>query len=259
MAGPFISGLLADKRAVVTGAGSGIGQAIAIALGRQGAHILLIGRTSAKLAETSTQVAAAGGTAEIAAIDVRDYDAIDRAIAQFAKSAPIDILVNSAAGNFPAAASALTSNGFKTVLDINALGAFNTARAAYAHFRKPGGCIINLSAVQSFAPVPSQIHANAAKAALDQITRTLAIEWGQDGIRVNSIAPGPVADTEGVRRLFPDEAKSAATIPLRRFARLSEIADLAIFLCLPSAANISGAVIVTDGGQSLVGYTVLKA
>jgi NAD(P)-dependent dehydrogenase (short-subunit alcohol dehydrogenase family) len=113
---------------------------------------------------------------------------------------------------------------------------------------------VNISATQAFVPMAMQVHVCAAKAGVDMITRTLAIEWGPMGVRVNSIAPGAVDDTEGMRRLAPtDDARNYITkmIPLRRFAEKGELADLALFLCSDSARFITGAVIVCDGGQSL--------
>ena len=148
----------------------------------------------------------------------------------------------------------MSANGFKAVIDIDLLGTFNTCRAAYEHLKKPGASIINISATQAFVPMAMQAHVCAAKAGVDMVTRTLALEWGGKGIRVNSIAPGAVDDTEGMKRLAPNEkARAFVTrmIPLGRFAEKGEIADLALFLCSDSARFITGTVMVCDGGQSL--------
>ena len=113
------------------------------------------------------------------------------------------MLVSGAAGNFVAAVNAQSSNGFRAVVDIDLIGTFNVMRAAYPHLTKPGAAVINISAPQSFIPMRYQASACAAKAGVDQLTRVLALEWGGDGIRVNSISPGPIAGTEGMRKLAP--------------------------------------------------------
>jgi NAD(P)-dependent dehydrogenase (short-subunit alcohol dehydrogenase family) len=168
----------------------------------------------------------------------------------------IDILVCGAAGNFPAPALGMSSNGFKAVLEIDVLGTFNAARAAFEFLKKPGATVVNISAPQAYLPMPMQAHVCAAKAGVDMLTKCLALEWGADGVRVNSIAPGAVDDTEGMRRLAPTpEIKKQFTraIPLKRFATRDEIADLALFLSSDAAQFITGAVVVCDGGQSLAG------
>ena len=131
-------------------------------------------------------------------------------------------------------------------------------RAGHQHLHKPGAAIINISAPQSYNPMALQVHACAAKAGVDQVTRVLAIEWGGDGIRVNSIAPGPIEDTEGFRRLGTPEghALMQKRLPLRRFGTLEDVARLALFLASPLASYITGALIPVDGGWSLLGGAV---
>jgi NAD(P)-dependent dehydrogenase (short-subunit alcohol dehydrogenase family) len=141
------------------------------------------------------------------------------------------------------------------VIDIDLLGTFNTCRAAYAHLRKPGATIISISASHASMPIANQSHVCAAKAGVDLLTRTLAVEWGPAGIRANCITPGPTDDTEGMRRLAPTpeiRRKVEDAVPLRRFGTKDELADLALFLCSDAAAYITGAIYVCDGGQSLV-------
>jgi NAD(P)-dependent dehydrogenase (short-subunit alcohol dehydrogenase family) len=251
----FAERILEGKTAVITGGGSGINLAIAQRLAEHGASVALIGRTQEKLDAAASGIEQAGGKAKGFSADVRDYDALASAIrsAHEAFSA-IDIVVCGAAGNFPAPALGMSANGFKSVVDIDLLGTFNTCRAAFEYLRRPGASIVNISATQAFVPMAMQVHVCAAKAGVDMITRTLAIEWGPMGVRVNSIAPGAVDETEGMRRLAPtDDARNYITkmIPLRRFAEKGELADLALFLCSDSARFITGAVIVCDGGQSL--------
>ena len=255
MSSAFASRILDGKVAVITGGGSGINLAIAQRFAEQGASVGLIGRTKEKLDKAASDIEAAGGKAAGFPADVREYEVLASAIRSAREQfGEIDILVCGAAGNFPAPALGMSANGFKAVVDIDLLGTFNTCRAAFEYLKKPGASVINISAMQAFIAMAMQVHVCAAKAGVDMITRTLAIEWGPMGVRVNSIAPGAVDETEGMSRLAPTpEARKQFTqmIPLRRFAMKQEIADLALFLCSDAAQFITGAVMVCDGGQSL--------
>lgn len=257
MSQAFGAKLLAGKTAVITGGGSGINLSIARRYAQHGAKVALIGRTKEKLDAAAADIRSEGGTASGHSADVRDYDALAGAIkAAREEHGEIDLVVCGAAGNFPAPALGMSANGFKSVIDIDLLGTFNTCRAAFEHLRKPGASIISISAMQAFTPMAMQAHVCAAKAGVDMLTKCLAIEWGPEGVRVNSIAPGAVDDTEGMKRLAPTpEIKKQFTrgIPLRRFATKDEIADLALFLSSDAAQFITGAVVVCDGGQSLLG------
>jgi NAD(P)-dependent dehydrogenase (short-subunit alcohol dehydrogenase family) len=260
MAQVFGEKLLAGRTAVITGGGSGINLSIARRYAQHGAKVALIGRTREKLDAAAAEIRKEGGVASGHPADVRDYDALAGAI----KSArdehgEIDLVVCGAAGNFPAPASGMSANAFKSVIDIDLLGTFNTCRAAYEHLRKPGASIISISAMQAFTPMAMQAHVCAAKAGVDMLTKCLAIEWGPEGVRVNSIAPGAVDDTEGMRRLAPTpeiQKEFTRGIPLQRFATKDEIADLALFLSSDAAKFITGTVVVCDGGQSLSGLGV---
>lgn len=255
MTSVFREGQLNGKVAVITGGGSGINLAIAECFAAHGAKVGLIGRTQEKLDAAVNGITASGGEAAGFAADVRNYEALAAAItATKEKFGGIDIVVCGAAGNFPAPVLGMSANAFKSVVDIDLLGTFNTCRAAYEHLNRPGASIVNISAPQAFVPMAMQAHVCAAKAGVDMLTKTLALEWGPDGVRVNSIAPGPVNGTEGVSRLIPTErARDYVTkmIPLRRLAEKSDIADLALFLCSDAAQYITGTVMVCDGGQSL--------
>jgi NAD(P)-dependent dehydrogenase (short-subunit alcohol dehydrogenase family) len=252
--------VLEGKTAVVTGGGSGINLAIARRFVEHGVKVALIGRTKEKLDAAVAEIRATGGIATGHPADVREYDALASAI-KAARDAhgEIDIVVCGAAGNFPAPALGMSANAFKSVVDIDLLGTFNTCRAAFEHLKRPGASIVNISAMQAFTPMPMQAHVCAAKAGVDMLTKCLAIEWGPEGVRVNSIAPGAVDDTEGMRRLAPTpeiRKQFTRTVPLQRFATKDEIADLALFLCSDAAKFITGAIVVCDGGQSLAGIGV---
>ena len=260
MAEVFGEKLLEGKVAVVTGGGSGINLVIASRYARSGARVALIGRTKEKLDAAADEIRKGGGIASGYPADVRDYDALASAM-ESAREAhgEIDLVVCGAAGNFPAAALGMSANAFKSVVDIDLLGTFNTCRAVFEHLKRPGASIINISAMQAFTPMAMQTHVCAAKAGVDMLTKCLAIEWGPEGVRVNSIAPGAVDDTEGMRRLAPTpeiQKQFTRSIPLQRFATKDEIADLAIFLSSDGAKFITGAVVVCDGGQSLAGLGV---
>ncbi|MET0401290.1 MAG: SDR family oxidoreductase [Cystobacter sp.] len=256
----FREGLLAGRTAFITGGSSGINLGIAEAFVKAGAKVTINGRNVEKL-EAAVKGLQAHGTALGVAADVRQYDALDKAI-RTARDAhgEIDILVCGAAGNFPAPALGMSSNAFKSVLEIDVLGTFNTCRAAFEHLRKPGASIINISAPQAYLPMAMQSHVCAAKAGVDMITRSLAIEWGGAGVRVNSIVPGPIDDTEGMRRLTPGEGareKLTQILPLQRFGTKQDIAQLALFLSSDAASYITGSLMVCDGGQSLLGSGLL--
>lgn len=256
----FRDGLLAGRVALVTGGGSGIGRGIALGLAQHGAKLALVGRTAQKLEAVAEEVRGVGSEAAVHALDVRDFDALQTAVNETAKVfGGLDIVVCSAAGNFIAPAASLSANGFKAVIDIDLLGTFNTCRAAFEQLSVRGGSILSVTATQAWVPTPLQCHAGAAKAGIAKLTQDLALEWGKSKVRVNAIAPGPIDDTEGMRRLAPTESgareKLTAKMPVGRFGTVQEIADLAVFLCSDAAGFITGTTIVADGGQSLMGAT----
>jgi len=200
------------------------------------------------------------GTIEVTLKRALEHREITRRMTrQMAELGRIDLVVNGAAGNFLAPAAQLSYNGFRTVMAIDALGTFNVCRAAFDKWlRDHGGSIINISATLHYGATPLQIHACAAKAAVDAMTRSLALEWGPLGIRVNGIAPGPIADTEGMAKLAPGEvaARFERAIPLRRFGRIDEIGNVALFLASDAASLIHGETIVADGGAWLAGTSI---
>lgn len=240
----------------VSGGTSGINLGIADAFAAAGARVAVMSRSQERVDAACVQLSRHGNEVFGQAADVRDYDAVHAALAAaHSRFGDIDVLVSGAAGNFLAPALNLSSNGFKTVVDIDLNGTFHVMRASHEFLRKPGASIINITAPQSYNPAPLQVHACAAKAGLDQIMRVLALEWGQYGIRVNSISPGPIAGTTGIDKLIPEPARTtmAQRIPLQRLGTLDDIAQMAMFLGSSRASYVTGALIPVDGGSSLLG------
>ena len=252
----FLPNLLKGQAALVTGGGSGIGAGIAKRLAEQGAKVALLGRTKAKLDAVAAEITRAGGEARCYAADVREYAALESAMNDAAEAfGRLDILVNSAAGNFLAPAASLSANGFRSVIDIDLCGTFNATRASFAHLSKTRGCVVNITATQANIPTPMQCHAGAAKAGIAKLTRDLALEWGRIGIRVNAVAPGPIEGTEGMARLAPgdDADKLRMRVPLQRWGEIHEICEAVTYLVSPAGAYVTGATLLVDGGTSLIG------
>lgn len=252
----FRDGALAGRVALITGGGTGICRGIAAAYARLGADVCIVSRKQEVLDQTAAALAADTGRAVLAvAADVRDPAAIQRAVQSVLdRFGRLDTVINGAAGNFLAPAAALSPNGFRTVIDIDLNGTFHTSRAAFESLQRSGdGLIVNITATLHYHGTPLQIHASAAKAGVDAITRNLAVEWGRFGIRVCGIAPGPIAGTEGMRRLAPGEAtdRMTAMIPAGRFGAIDEIAAAAVFLRSTAAGYVTGHTLVVDGGMCI--------
>ncbi len=254
----FKDGLLDGKVAFITGGGSGIGAGIAKRFVEQGAKVAIFGRRQEKLDEVVGSISGTGGKALGVSGDVRSYDDVEKAINKTTEEfGRLDILINAAAGNFPAPALGMSSNGFKAVVDIDLLGSFNACRAAFEPMSKDGGSMVSITATQAWVPTPLQCHVGAAKAGIAKLTQDLALEWGFAKIRVNAVAPGPIGDTEGMRRLAPQDPKEQEAMqkimPVGRWGTIDEICDAMLFLVSPSGAFITGTTIVVDGGQALLG------
>ena len=245
------------KRVFIFGGTSGINLGIGRRFANAGADVSVASRSQEKVGAAVKELESLGSVSHGYALDVRDFEAVESALKQHSSDAgAIDILISGAAGNFPAFANGMSANAFKSVVDIDLLGTFHVMRAAFPHLTKPGASVINISAPQAFVAMPMQSHVCAAKAGVDMITRTLALEWGPEGIRINSIAPGPIADTEGMRRLAPNEKiaeQYKRSVPLQRFGSTGEIGDAAMFLSSDAAAYVSGIVMPVDGGWSVAG------
>ena len=251
--------LLKDRVALITGGGTGICRGIALAFAAHGCHVAIISRKAEHLDPTAAELRALGVRAMAHPADVRDPAAVSEAVAAaVAELGRIDILVNGAAGNFICRAEDLSPNGFGTVVDIDLKGTFNTSRAALPHLKKQGGSVLNISATLPYLGTMGQVHASAAKAGVDSLTRTLACEWGPYGIRVNGIAPGPVEGTEGVRRLTTEASREGVLKgPLGRLAAVEDVANAALYLSSEAASFVNGVTLVVDGGLWLQSARIL--
>jgi len=241
------------RHVFVFGGTTGINLGIAKAFARSGARVCVASRRQENVDAAVAALGQFGSEVMGVTADVRDFDAVGAALARaHAHFGPIDILVSGAAGNFLAEANDLSSNGFKVVVDIDLNGTFHVMRQAFEYLARPGASVINITAPQSMIPMRYQSHVCAAKAGVDQLTRVLAIEWGEVGVRVNAISPGPIAGTEGMKRLAPQGAEGDAavigSVPLKRMGSPEDIAQLAMFLASSGASYISGAIIPCDGG-----------
>ena len=240
------------KVVVVVGGTSGINRGIARCFATHGAKIAVASRNQSKVDETVSELGSLGAEAMGFAADVREPDAIETGMqAVHERFGDFDVVVSGAAGNFPALANDLSWNGFKSVIDIDLRGTFHVMKAIFPRLRKPGASVINISAPQAFIPMKAQLHVCAAKAGVDMITRTLALEWGSSGIRVNSIVPGPIDGTEGMTRLAPNEdarQRARESVPLGRLGSTEDIGNACLFLSSELGSYVSGVVLAVDGG-----------
>jgi NAD(P)-dependent dehydrogenase (short-subunit alcohol dehydrogenase family) len=244
-----------NKTVVVFGGTTGINLGIAEAFAGAGARVAVASRKQGNVDAAVERINQSGAGARGFIADVRDFDSVAAAFAGVrAQWGAVDVLVSGAAGNFLAEVNSLSSNGFKVVVDIDLIGTFNVMRAGFEHLAH-GASVLNITAPQATIPMRYQAHVCAAKAGVDQLTRVLALEWGGRNIRVNAIAPGPIAGTEGLERLTPADDPGGDTamtsVPLRRLGTKQDIASLAMFLSSSAASYISGAVIPCDGGGAI--------
>jgi NAD(P)-dependent dehydrogenase (short-subunit alcohol dehydrogenase family) len=264
---PFHRDLFAGQVALVTGGATGIGKEICRSLGEHGARIAIISRKQEVLDATAAELAREGINVWVCSCDVRNAVAVRAAIEGLvAHYGRLDIVVNNAAGNFPAPMSRISPNGFKAVVDIDLLGTYNVSKAAFdVWLEAHGGNIVNITAPFEMKGAAWQSHVAAAKAGVDSLTRTCAVEWGPCGIRVNAIAPGPIASTEGMRRFAAavpgsTSAEHSATTdsrplrprnPLGMVGHGRDIAHMLMYFCSPAGRFLSGQVIAVDGAGSV--------
>ena len=251
--------------AIVTGAGRGLGAAAAMALAQAGARVCCAARSLPEIERTAADVREAGGQAIAIACDVSDSDAVARMVERVAtEHGRVDILVNNAAGNFYAPSATLSANAWRAVVETDLYGSFYCAQAVYPVMKaQGGGRIVSVSMTLHYRGWPLMAHATAAKAGVDALTRTLALEWAPDRITVNAVAPGPIP-TEGVRQAFtPPDARAPdlfrmdryvnAAIPLGRWGTPEDVGQMVAFLAGPAGEWITGAIFVVDGGSWLAG------
>jgi len=252
--GIFAKNAFQDQVVLVTGGGTGIGKEIARSFGRCGAKLAICSRRLEVIEATCREFEDARLECLAVACDIRRPDQVENVIQSvLSRYGRLDIVVNNAAGNFPAPMAGISYNGFKAVVDIDLLGTYNVSKAAFhAWLKEHGGNIVNISAPFQHTGPTLQAHVAAAKAGVDSLTRTCAVEWGPHGIRVNGVAPGAISETEGLARFeSANESGRSARCPLRRFGSKQDIADAVLFLASEGASYISGQTICVDGAGSV--------
>ncbi len=248
--------LFAGKTVFVTGGGSGINLGIARTFAELGANIGMCGRSQERLDAAAAGLGELGARVSATSADVRMPEQLQSAMnASRDALGDIDILICGAAGNFLVRGEALSFNGFKTVVDIDLIGSFNASRIAFEQLKRTRGSIIFITAPMAHMPHAYQAHVGPAKAGVEMLMKNLALEWGPCGIRANSIIPGFIEDTEGMRRISSeaDSGNFVQNIPLRRMGMTEEIGHAAAFLSSPLAAYVTGTSLWVDGGQALSG------
>ncbi len=252
----FADGLLQDRVALVTGGGTGIGRGIALTMAAYGANVVLASRNREHLDTVASEITAQGGHALAVATDVREPQQVDAMLAAALDAfGRLDVLVNNAAGSFLASARRITPGGWQALIDTTLNGTFYCSRAVGERMiEQGGGRIINITATLHFKGSPGLMATTAAKAGVEAMTKTLALEWARFNILVNAIAPGPVYSPGANRNLWSNQAfhdKVRHGVPLGRFGAVQDVANLAVYLASPAGDYMTGATLVVDGGEWL--------
>jgi NAD(P)-dependent dehydrogenase (short-subunit alcohol dehydrogenase family) len=253
----FRSDLLKNKRVLITGGGTGLGKGMASRFLELGASVYICGRREEVLRRTADELAAKG-TIKAVACDVRNLDAVEGMIDSIWKDGALDVLVNNAAGNFIARTEELSPRAWESVIGIVLMGTLHCTMACGRWWLKDEkrGTVLSISA--TYAPVGSAyvVPSAVSKAGVEALTRSLAVEWGNRGIRLNAIAPGPIPTQGAFSRVLPRpelETLALERNPLHRFGTVEELANLAAFLVSDGSGYVNGEVVRMDGGEFLQG------
>jgi citronellol/citronellal dehydrogenase len=257
---PFVSifrpGLFERQTALVTGGGTGIGFAVARELGVLGARVAIASRKRARLDEACAQLRSEGLEVFATPCDIRDPDQIRRMVDEVCTEfGPIDVLINNAGGQFPSPARAMSPRGWEAVIRNNLNGTFFVTLEVANRVMLPRkrGRIVNVTATVARG-FPGMAHTGAARAGVENLTRSLAIEWASDGIRINAVAPGNNIRSSGMDQYAPELVEMARkATPVKRMGTPEEVARLIVFLASDANGFITGSVFPIDGGQSLWG------
>ncbi|MCB8976388.1 MAG: SDR family oxidoreductase [Ardenticatenaceae bacterium] len=247
--------LFAGQTIMVTGGGSGIGRATAVELASLGAHVVLVGRTEEKLTAVAHEISEMGGEASTYTCNIREEEQVQALFADVLETrGALHGLVNNAGGQFLSPAEFISKKGFHAVVETNLTGTFLMCREAYTQYmRDHGGVIVNML-MENWRGFPGMAHSAAARAGIENLTKTLAVEWSRSGVRINAVAPGLI-ESSGLDN-YPDVAKQfiqnvVQDIPFKRMGTESETAAVIVFLLSPGANYISGESIRIDGASSL--------
>jgi NAD(P)-dependent dehydrogenase (short-subunit alcohol dehydrogenase family) len=254
----FIKNLLQDKRILITGGGTGLGKGMAGKFLELGAAVYICGRRAEVLKQTESELATGGGTVRSFPCDVRNAEAVEEMVEAIWKDGPLDVLVNNAAGNFLARTEDLSSRAFDAVLGIVLQGTINLTLACGRRWLRSSHRAVVLNIATTYADTGSAyvVPSAVAKAGVLALTRSLAVEWGNRGIRMNAISPGPIPTEGAFSRLLPRpqlERLALERNPLGRFGTVEELANLAAFLVSDGSGYINGEAVVMDGGEWLQG------
>ena len=253
----FRTDLLRSKRILITGGGTGLGKAMAHRFLELGATVYICGRREDVLEKTVAELSVNGPINPLPC-DVRNLDAVESMVDSIWKGGPLDILVNNAAGNFIARSEELSPRAFESVIGIVLMGTLHATMACGRRWLKANhpGTVLSISATYASVGSAYVVPSAVSKAGVEALTRSLAVEWGNRGIRMNAIAPGPIPTQGAFSRVLPRPGLEALALernPLHRFGTTEELANLAAFLVSDGSAYINGEVIRMDGGEFLQG------